>query len=122
MNRWNGNTDERRRRRPDPGPAAAADTRGCGDGDAEDCAVQPGEPRRLRRFSGVAELPGAVPADRSAPEAFSISSALPGRPADLPPVVRARRVRLRRDADQRGQPPGLQGADARLAAEEAGQD
>ena len=68
-NRWNGSTDEcchnasrdSRSRRP----AAAADPRGRGDGDAEDRPVQSGEPGRtpIRR---LAELPGAVPADRPA--------------------------------------------------------
>ncbi|CAA9409597.1 MAG: Succinate dehydrogenase iron-sulfur protein, partial [uncultured Quadrisphaera sp.] len=41
------------------------------------------------------------------------------RVADLPPLLRARGLRLRRDADQRAQPARVQGAAARPGAEQA---
>ena len=77
----------------------------------------PGGSRRRR----LAELPGAVPAHRPPAQPAALRQVVSGRHADVPAVVRARRVRLGCDADQRRQPAGVQGADARPAAEEAGQ-
>src|SRR5579875_454385 len=117
-NRRNGSTDGVRRGYRDRGtrgPAAAAGARGRGDGDPEDRPVQSREPGRRR----VAELPGAVPAQRPAAQPADLCQELPRRDADLPAVLRARGVRVGCDADQRGQPVGLQGADARPAAEKA---
>src|SRR5262245_25786913 len=116
MSRWNGNTDDDRARGPNDRRPVAARTRGRGDGDAEDRPLQPGESRRR----GLAEFPGAVPAQRPAAQPAALREVVPGRHADVRAGVGTRRVRLRRDADQRCEPAGMQGADARHAAEEAG--
>ena len=99
---------------PRPRIRHPAGARRRGDGHAEDRPVQP-------RGSGcgrLPELPGAVPAQRPAAQPAALRQVVPRRHADVPAVVRARRVRLGRHAHQRREPAGVQGADARHAAEE----
>ena len=62
-----------------------------------------------------------MPAHRPAAQPAALRQVVPRRHPDLPAVLRARRLRLRRDAHQRRQPAGVQGADARPAAEETRQ-
>ena len=87
-------------------PAVAGRSDRPAHGHAEDPPLRP----RGRPGGQLAELRGAgregrPPARRPAPD-----QVVPGRLADLPPLLRARRLRLRRHAHQRRQPAGLQGA------------
>ena len=62
-----------------------------------------------------------MPAHRPAAEPAALREVVSGRHADVPPVLRARGLRLGCDAHQRRQPAGVQGADARSAAQETRQ-
>ena len=83
--RWSGSTDGRH---------------------GQDPALQPGGLRGV----AVGELPGHRRADRPRARRAAQGQVGPRRLADLPALLRARRLRLRRDADQRQEPAGLQDA------------
>ena len=72
----------------------------------QDPPLQPGGLRGVH----LGELPGLGRADRPRPRRAAQDQVGPRRLADLPPLVRARRLRLGRDADQRQEPAGLQDA------------
>ena len=100
----------------EPRPAAARrPAAGAGRRDhrhRQDPPVQPGDQRR----AGVAVLRGPRAAHRPGAEPAALHQVVPRRHAELPPVLRARRVRLGRHADQRREPAGLQGVGEDLLA------
>ena len=90
-----------------PVPAQAAHLLSGGETDADRAAhppLRPGEGHQAPR----GDVPGRGRSHGPGPGPAAQGQVRAGRHADVPPVVRARRLRLGRDADQRAQPPRLQ--------------